>query len=96
MQCLALTYFPNAFLFMFWLYFGGCFLEFLNGCFFFRFESESPGTVFVKEKSESEETAFSVLLPNATFPDGRPAAIPSPGLPLARQQYLYRNIRQFL
>ena len=42
------------------------------------------------------EQEFDILLPGAEFPNGQPLVIPPPGLSLQRQQYLYKNIREFV
>lgn len=63
---------------------------------FLRFDADHPGTVFVKNDAEAEEVSFRVLLPNTTFPDGEAPTIDPPGLPLPRQQYLYKSIREFV
>jgi hypothetical protein len=63
---------------------------------FSRFDSSSQGTVWVKRTNGEAETSFPMLLPGQSFPVGRPHVIPPPGLPLQRQQYLFKHIREFV
>ena len=51
----------------------------------FSFSAESPGVVSLKEYSDSASTLFVML----------PPAITPAGLPLARQLYLYEQIREY-
>ena len=62
-----------------------------------RFDSAHPGMVFTRTASDVEEQPFNLLRPGkGQLPAVAPAAIPSPGLDLARQQYLYHSIRPFV
>lgn len=62
----------------------------------FRFDDAHPGSVFVKEHSESAETEFNILMSDSSFPRGAPDVLAPPGLPLQRQQYLYKSIREYV
>ena len=60
-----------------------------------RFTSNSPGCVFVKEKSDSAEVKISLL--KSAHPDfhSRPSRLLPTGLSLQRQWYLHDKIREF-
>ena len=63
----------------------------------FRFSSETPGVVFVKEHEYTAEHEI-VLLNDASWKPTEtqlPPIIDPPGLSLDRQWYLYNSIRQF-
>lgn len=65
-------------------------------CHNFRVPSSHPGTVFVREYSDSEEVAIKLLKPGADvmlLSQTSPSLIVIPGLDLKRQWYLYENIR---
>ncbi|XP_064614611.1 uncharacterized protein LOC135478267 [Liolophura sinensis] len=62
----------------------------------FRFDDAHPGSVFVKEHSESAETEFNILMSDSSFPRGALDVLAPPGLPLQRQQYLYKSIREYV
>ena len=51
------------------------------------------GTIEMKEYHSSSDTALHVILP--VVPDGMPAVIHPEGLPLKRQKYLAKEIREF-
>ena len=63
----------------------------------FPFSAESPGVVSLKEYSDSESTTFMMLLDKEWQPavDELPTPITPAGLPLARQFYLYDQIREY-
>ena len=62
-----------------------------------RFDSAHPGIVFTRTASNVEEQPFNLLWPGkGQLPAVACAAIPSPGLDLAWQQYLYNSIRPFV
>ena len=62
----------------------------------FRVSSSSPGSVFVRELSDSPEVEISLLKePWTTDPEELPAVIPPRGLSTERQWYLYEQIRPF-
>ena len=63
----------------------------------FRFSADSPGVVFYKATSSSEEQSFEMLRDVNTMPGSiGPAMVAPPGLPLDRQWYLYHKIREFV
>ena len=56
--------------------------------------SDDPGAVYVKQRVTGEETRHYIL---KSLPDGRlPAVSRPPGLPAARQGYLYERIRSYV
>ena len=63
----------------------------------FRFASSSPGTVFAKQYSDSQEVSFKLLTDTRWVPSSLdlPEEIDRPGLSRDRQQYLYEKIREF-
>ena len=63
----------------------------------FSFSAESPGVVSIKEYSDSASTTFMMLLDKEWQPavDELPTPITPVGLPLARQFYLYDQIREY-
>lgn len=63
----------------------------------FRFTTDHPGVVYVKNSSDDPERLIQ-LVKSTTWqpsPDSLPAQIISPGLSLERQWYLYQKIREF-
>ena len=62
-----------------------------------RFDSSSPGCVFVKERAGSNEAKHSLVKDKNWRPraDELPPTITPSGLPLQRQWYLYHKIREF-
>ena len=62
----------------------------------FSMSARAPGKLRVKKEAEGEEQELTLLrgdwLPRA---DTLPAVIQPPGLPLARQQYLFEKIRPY-
>jgi len=64
---------------------------------YFRFSADSPGVVFYKATSSSEEQSFEMLRDVNTVPGSiGPAMVAPPGLPLHRQWYLYHKILEFV
>lgn len=63
----------------------------------FRFSKDKPGRVYFKESNSSPEQSMMLLKNCAILPlDVRhPAKLNPAGLSQERQQYLYREIRQF-
>ena len=61
----------------------------------FRFHTSSPGTIFVKTSSTTEERAIKLLKNDIWAPNQLPSVIPPTGLSAERQQYLYDKIREF-
>ena len=61
-----------------------------------RFEAASPGVVYARARSDTEEVTFDLLQGGTQLPATAPPAIQPPGLDLARRRYLYTNIRQFV
>ncbi|KAM9364293.1 uncharacterized protein KZ484_010563 isoform 2-T3 [Pholidichthys leucotaenia] len=62
----------------------------------FRFCHTRPGVVFCKEYSDSDEVPETLLKDIHNLPTPNlPPVIPPPGLPPARQWYLFEKIRQF-
>ncbi len=61
----------------------------------FRMSSSSPGSVFVKERSESAEVEFELLKAPWAAEEDFPAVVPPHGLNADRQWYLYETIRPF-
>ena len=61
----------------------------------FRFLSEQPGLVTFKVNPDDSEQSFDMRSRQAEFASV-PHEVPPPGLPLERQRYLYKNIRQFV
>ena len=63
----------------------------------FRFSSESPGSIFVKERSETSSEVKISLLKEPWTPDKEelPSLIPPCGLSAERQWYLHDQIRPF-
>jgi hypothetical protein len=64
-----------------------------------RFDAGKPGRAFYRETTISEEKEFILLQPDKTvdhLPTSEPEAIPCPGLSADRQDYLYRQIRQYV
>ena len=63
----------------------------------FRFSSDLPGSVFVKERSDSTEREIHLLKDEEWQTDSEelPAEVPPNGLNAARQWYLYESIRPF-
>ena len=62
-----------------------------------RFESASPGCIFVKERAGSTEVKRNILKDKSWKPtaDQLPPVLPPSGLSLQRQWYLYEKIREF-
>ena len=62
-----------------------------------RFDSASPGCVFVKESAGSNEVKRSILKVKNWSPkaDQLPPVLPPSGLSLQRQWYLHKKIREF-
>jgi hypothetical protein len=64
----------------------------------FRFESENPWSVYVKERVDSDEKE--ICLRKNGSPSFDPAVLPEilhpVGLTRERQQYLYRNVRPYV
>ncbi len=62
-----------------------------------RFESASPGCIFVKERAGSTEVKRNILKNKSWKPtaDQLPPVLPPSGLSLQRQWYLYEKIREF-
>ncbi len=62
-----------------------------------RFESASPGCIFVKERAGSTEVKRNILKVKSWKPtaDQLPPVLPPSGLSLQRQWYLYEKIREF-
>jgi len=63
----------------------------------FRFSKNEPGIVFCKELLSSPEQAFQLLKDHAVIPPNPvlPQTINPEGLSEERQNYLFREIRQF-
>ena len=62
----------------------------------FRLSSSSPGTIFVKERSDSVEVEVDLLKdPWNPDVDELPPVVPPRGLNADRQWYLYEQIRPF-
>lgn len=62
----------------------------------FRFDSKSPGVVFVKEYSSSPEEALTMCSDISTLDiSAMPEIIQPPGMTIQRQIYLYEKIRKF-
>ena len=62
----------------------------------FRFSKDEPGVVYSKLYSDSEEVRFMLLKDiNAYPPMSLPTEIKPTGLDENRQNYLYKEIRQF-
>jgi hypothetical protein len=59
-----------------------------------RFTSADPGVVFFKERPGDPELSARIL--DLRAPITRPPPLPSPGLDLKRQKYLYTKIRPFV
>lgn len=65
----------------------------------YRFHHSTPGIVSFKETARDHEEQFSFLKPGiqiSAVPEILPQPIPPPGLDQARQEYLYRHIREFV
>lgn len=62
-----------------------------------RFHTDSPGIVYAKEASDSEESEICLLLNKDSIPafNTPPERLESTGLSLQRQWYLYNKIREF-
>ncbi len=61
-----------------------------------RMMSSMPGDVYVKERSDGQESQHSVLKPGVIFdPNELPSVVHPAGLSLQRQWYLYDKIREF-
>ena len=62
----------------------------------FSFDSERPGVVMAKKHRDAEVVEFQLLKDPAIRPpvSGLPV-LPPPGLDMARQQYLFKEIRKF-
>lgn len=63
----------------------------------FRFSKDNPGTVYFKESSSSQEQSMMLLKNRGILPPAArlQAKLNPVGLSQERQQYLYREIRQF-
>ena len=61
----------------------------------FRFSADQPGVVLYKIYPDDPEQLFDLRSRQAVFDGTMPDQLPSPGLPLDRQWYLYNQIRQF-
>ena len=63
----------------------------------FRFSKDEPGIVYFKESSSSQEQSMMLLKNRGILPPAArlPAKLNPAGLSQERQQYLYREIRQF-
>lgn len=62
----------------------------------FRFTIDSPGVVFVKEFSDSDEIAVNLLKDEPWVPNSRQLQTRYTGLDsLERQQYLFEKVREF-
>ena len=63
----------------------------------FRFSKDEPGIVYFKESSSSQEQSMMLLKNHGILPPAArlPAKLNPAGLSQERQQYLYREIRQF-
>ena len=63
----------------------------------FMFSAQHPGTVSLKNYSDSEETTFHMLSDDDWYTtiSGLPSVIPPSGLPSTRQWYLYQQIREY-
>jgi len=61
----------------------------------FRFRSEHPGLLTIKANRDDSEQSFDMCSRQAEFASV-PHEVPPPGLPLERQRYLYKYIRQFV
>ena len=63
----------------------------------FRFDKSSPGVVYLKLHSSSEEEKRRLVKDPKWRPEGTdlPPVIPPSGLSLERQQYLFEKIREF-
>lgn len=75
------------------LFFGKC-IHKLN-----RFDSSSPGTVYTRATASDAEEECQLWRSGAVgsgLPCQLPAAIPPPGLDVARQTYLYKHIREYV
>ncbi|XP_070173725.1 uncharacterized protein [Littorina saxatilis] len=65
----------------------------------FRFTPAAPGKVYMKKRLEDAEQLVSLAYDPAVVAErltNLPAPVPPPGLPLARKQYLYQQIRPFV
>ena len=62
---------------------------------FVRFTADDPGAVFVRERATGAETRYN-LLKTAPDKDRLPEAVTPPGLPAARQGYLFERIRPYV
>ena len=62
-----------------------------------RFTCEKPGSVLVRDTSDSPEREINLVKEKDWKPavDDLPAVIPPPGLSLERRQYLFEKIREF-
>lgn len=63
----------------------------------FRFSKDNPGMVYFKERSSSQEQSMMLLENRGILPLAArlPVKLSPAGLSQERQQYLYREIRQF-
>ena len=63
----------------------------------FHFNALTPGTVTIKQYSDSDETAFNMLTDYNWYTSANdlPQVIPPSGLSSSRQWYLYQQIREF-
>ena len=63
----------------------------------FRFDANSPGAVYIKERSSDSERQITLTKNNSWCPSANhlPDIVVPPGLSLERQWYLYDKIREF-
>ena len=67
----------------------------IKGFHHFKIMKDKPGSVFVKKWANGEEKEIKLLKSTSAGVQSLPPIIPPPGLPLARQQYLFEKIRLY-